>query len=527
MKRRLITAWLLLLSLVLAAGCASKPSDPTAPPPAKPAASQVGVYVNSSEVVIFWDPSDSFSNEIIVMHNLYETLLRYDPIADKFTPVLAEKYERSADGLTWTFTLRKGVKFHGSGKEMTAEDVKKSIERTRTRGKGAFFIWDAVDKIEAKDPTTVVFHLKYAAPLDLIAASSYGAFIFDVDYAESKGGESWFGQGNDAGSGPYTVESWKKGEDLVIKQHEGYWKGWEGKHFNKVIFKTVSEPSSRHQVVSSGEADFSNMMPYDMLKSYDGHATMEVRKQKSFENLLALFNTQRLSNPKLREALATAFPYESAVKNVAQGYAVQSKGIVPAGVWGHSANLTPRKEDLEKAKSLLAEAGVSTPKITITYNSGDDGQRQIVELWVANLTKIGVAAEARGMTWEAQLDLAKAKDPAQRQDVFMMYWWPDVTTPDSFHRSMFHTEKEISFNLGYYSNPAYDALIDEAVQLAGTDRTKAAAKYAEADQLLMKEAVVVPVYDIQYARVVKKTLKGYVDNPSYPHVVFWYDAYRE
>ncbi|MDB4896435.1 MAG: extracellular solute-binding protein family 5 [Firmicutes bacterium] len=522
--RSIMAAVLLPLSLLLAAGCAPKSSS--TPPPAQ-SGPQVGVYVNSSDVVIFWDPSDSFSNEIIAMHNLYETLLRYNPATDKFEPILAESYAHSTDAKTWTFTLRKGVKFHGSNKEMTAEDVKKSIERTMTRGKGAAFIWDAVDKIEVKDPTTVVFHLKYAAPLDLIAASSYGAFVYDVDYAESKGGETWFGQGNDAGTGPYTVESWKKGEDLVLNKFDGYRKGWAGKHFDKVVFKAVTEPATRQQVVNAGEADFVNMMPYDMLKGYENQPELAVRNAKSFENLFALINTKKITNPKVREALALAFPYDAAVNSVAQGYATQSRGIVPDGMWGHAASVPQRKTDTARAIALMAEAGAKDLKVTITYSSGDDAQRQIVELWVAELKKIGVTAEPKGMTWEAQLDLGKAKDPGQRQDIFLMYWWPDVTTPHSWHQSMFHSEKDVSFNLGYYSNPAYDAIIDDAVKLAGTDRAKAAARYAEADQLLYNDAVAIPIYDIQYARVVKKSLKGYVDNPSYPHVVFWYDVYRE
>ena len=111
---------------------------------------QVGVYVNSSEVVVFWDPSEGFSNEVIVMNNLYETLVRYDSVTGEFTPVLATSYESSADGLTWTFHLRKGVQFHTGG-EMDAEAVKFSIDRTIAGEKGAFYIWDPVESIEAKD----------------------------------------------------------------------------------------------------------------------------------------------------------------------------------------------------------------------------------------------------------------------------------------------------------------------------------------------------------------------------------------
>lgn len=512
--------------MFLATGCTSKGGDQPSPAPGPKPGIQIGTYMNSSDVVIFWDPSDSFSNEIIVLNNLYETLLRYDPASDKLLPILAESYTSENDGMTWTFKIRKGVKFHGSNREMTAEDVKKSIERTMTRGMGAAFIWDAVERIEAPDAETVVFHLSYASPIDVISASGYGAFIFDVDYAESKGGEEWFKQGNDAGTGPYTMEAWKKGEDLIITKYADYWKGWDGKHLDKVSYKTVAAPSTRQQMMSAGEADYTNNLPFDMLKSYDGNPTLEVKTQDSFQNLVALINTEKLS-PKVREALALTFPYESAVKDVAQGYATASRGIVPSKMWGHAKDLPLRQTDIEKAKSLLADAGAKDLKLSITYSAGDDAQRQIIELWAANLKAVGIETDPRSMTWEAQWDLAKAKDPAQRQDIFLMYWWPDVATPDTWHRNMFHSEPTINFNLSYYNNPAYDALIDEAVQVAATDRAQAASLYAQADKLLFDDAAVIPIYEIQYTRVVKKSLKGFVDNPAYPGVVWWYDTYHE
>lgn len=495
--------------------------------PETPGPPQVALYVNSSEVMVFWDPSDSFSNEIVAMNNMYETLLRYDPAADKMEPVLAEGYTRDDGGQTWTFTLRRGVKFHGSGREMTAADVKKSVERTSSRGQGAAFIWDAVDTIETPDDYTVVFHLKYPAPLDMVVASGYAAFVFDVDYAESQGGNDWFNQGQDAGTGPYTVDSWTKGQDLVLTRFDAYWRGWDGKHFDKVVFRGVEEVATRQQMLTSGDADFTNQLPYDMLPSFQNHPELEVTVAPSFQNLVALINTQRLSDTRVREALALSFPYEAAVQTVAAGYAVQGRGVVPVGMWGHATDVPLRGQALDRTRALLAEAGLADRKVLITYTSGDDAQRQIAEIWSADLQKAGVTAEVRGMPWEAQWDLAKATDPAQRQDVFMMYWWPDVATPDTWHRNMFHSEDTPVFNLSYYSNPDYDALIDAAVELAGTDRAAAAAKYAEADQVLYQDAALIPVYDIQYARVKKRSLRGYVDNPAYPHVVWWYDTFRE
>lgn len=511
-------------TLVLAAGC-GRPAD-RAGSGGRPAAGDVAVYVNSSEVMVFWDPADSFSNEIIAMNNMYETLLRVRPDGT-VEPLLAESYQSSEDGMTWTFHLRRGVKFHGSGDEMTAEDVKKSIERTIQRGKGASFIWDPVDRIEVKDKYTVVFHLKYPAPLDLIAAAGYGAFIYDVDYAESQGGEEWFNAGHDAGTGPYTVKSWTKGGDLVLTRFEDYWRGWEGKHFSTIVFRTIEEPATRRQAIESGDADFVNQLPYDSLQAFANHPQVEVVTSPSYQNLVALINTQKLKDRDVREALAWAFPYEAAVKEVAAGYATQARGVVPAGLWGHSEDLPTRRQDLDRARELLEKAGGIDHELLITYTSSDDAQRQIAELFASNLRSLGLQVEVRGMPWEAQWDLAKSPQPDQRQDVLLFYWWPEYATPDTFFRSMFRSEDEIVFNLAYYKNPEFDELIDRAARLAATDREQAAALYRQADEILFRDVPVIPVYDIQYARVKKKSLKGYVDNPAYPNVVFWYDVYRE
>ena len=122
------------------------------------------------------------------------------------------------------------MKFH-DGKPMTAADVKAAIDRTIKLNQGAAYIWGAVKSIDAPDATTVVFHLKYPAPIDLISSAGYAAFIYDTkavgldaDWAK------WFAQGHDAGTGPYTVAQWNKGQEieLRLKSFPGYWGGWSG-----------------------------------------------------------------------------------------------------------------------------------------------------------------------------------------------------------------------------------------------------------------------------------------------------------
>jgi len=487
---------------------------------------QIAVYAYSAEVMIGWDPSDAFSDEIVVMNNVYERLLDYDPFKDEIKPVLATSYEKSADAKTWTFYLRKGVKFHTGG-EMDADAVKFSIDRTINRGKGAAFIWDSVDRIEVVDKYTVRFHLKYPAALDLVAAAAYAAYIFDPNSADHE----WFTAGHDAGSGPYTFESYEGITRMVLKKFNDYWNGWEGKHFDKIAFVTVPEPSTRRLMIESGEADFSNRLPVTEIEALKGKPNVEIVQTPSYQNLIAQFNTEKppLDNKLVRRALAYAIPYEDIVEGVLRGYGRQSRGIIPYGLWGYSDRVKQYTLSFEAAKALLEEAGYPDGgfKLLLTYVAGDAQERRVAELWKEQLARLGIELEIRGMPWDPQWALARSPDPNARQDIFVMYWWPDYTHPQSFMLSLFGTEEEISFNLDYYSNPLYDNLINRAMRLSATDREEAVNIYAEAQNILMEDMPGLAFYDMEYVRPKSASLKGYLDNPSYPHVVFWYNCYRE
>ena len=129
------------------------------------------------------------------------------------------------------------------------------------------------------------------------------------------------------------------------------------------------------------------------------------------------------------------------------------------------------------------------------------------------------------MTWESQWDLGKS-DPQNAQDVFVMYWWPDYVSPISFLWSMFHSEDETLFNLGYYNNPEYDAMIEEADALSGSDKATAEEMFVEAQQVLAENAVSMFFYDLANTHLARSDIQGFVDNPAYPHVVFVYDLSR-
>ena len=488
---------------------------------------EVGVYAYDSEPYVYWDPADTFSNEIVVLQNVYETLLRYHPQKDEFEPVLAKSYSSSEDGLTWTFQLREGVKFHTGG-EMTAEAVKFSINRTMERGKGASFIWNPVDKIEVVDRYTVKFHLKYPAPVNLIASGSYAAYIYDPDHSE----HSWYAEGRDAGTGPYTIASHQGKEQVVIEKFEDYWGGWEGKHFEKVLFKKVSEPSTRRMMIEKGQADFTNRLPPTAIEALKGKQKVDIVETPSFQNLLALYNTAEdgpMSNRLVRKALSYALPYQNIVEDILEGYGRQSRGVVPYGLWGHSDKVRQYSYSPETAETLLKEAGYWEDglELQLTYVSGNEYERKIAQLWKSELADLNVDLEVRGMPWSSQVSLGQSPDPNKRQDIFLFYWWPDYPHPHSFLSAMFESRDDIQFNFTYYDSPLFDNLINRANSLSGINRDAAEKVYGAAQNILLEDAAGAPIYDMSYVRALNSSLKGYEDNPAYSHVVFWYDCYRE
>jgi len=476
-----------------------------------------------------WDPSVEFSDGIITLNNVYETLLRYDPLEDKFIKVLATDYALSSDGLTWTFYLRKGVKFH-DGTELNADAVKFSIDRTMRINRGAAFIWEAVDKINVVDDYTVEFKLKYPTPLDLVCSSSAAAFIMSPTAVKSHP-DNWLTAGNEAGSGPYKLENYRQErEEVVLTWYEDYWGGWEGNHFKKVIIKSVPEIATRRLLIERGEADFTSKLLFEDIAYLQDNENVNVSDSISFLTYRVTVNTQKgpLKNKLVRQALAYAFPYQDIINYCFEGYARQAKGPIPYGLWGHSEELFQYKYNLDKAKQLLEKAGYTNGgfKLLITYVAGDEQERKIAELFKANLTELNIDLETRGMPWESQWALAKDNNPEKRQDLMVINWWPDVCAPQSWLYACFYSQEIPLFNLGYYKNKEYDHLIDKAWREAGIDRGRSANTYIDAQKMLVEDCPEIFVCDAKNIFYLNKTFQGFKDNPAYPQVVFFYDTYR-
>ncbi len=523
--------------LISACGAPATPAPPEeavtpvppeeAPTPA-PAEENVATYAMVTSFADI-DPSISFSDDSVVVSNAYETLVWYSPPGSEemLTPGLATSWESSDDGLEWTFHLREGVLFH-DGTDFNADAVKYSVDRTMEMGLGASYIWDPVEEVEVVDDHTVRFRLSYPAPVDLIAASGYGSWMMSPTCTEAHDSE-WLNEGHDCGSGPYMIESRERGQRLVMARFDDYWGGWQEGQFHKVVFDIVEEPTVRQQMIEAGEADVTYQLARENLEALDARDDVTVYTNPSFQNLIGLLNHEKapLDDPLVRQAISYAFPYDDLITNVMMGAAVQAHGPVPSEMWGSSEELTQYDHDLDKARQLLDEAGYPDGgfDLLMTHATGDLDESQVGELWKAELAKLGINLEVQAMSWEPQWDLAMS-DPMAAQDVFVMYWWPDYVSPYSFLFNMFHCEEEILFNDGYLCDPEFDEMIDSANELSGSDRAEAERLFVEAEQRLIDNADAVFFYDVVNEHVLRSDIKGYADNPAYPHVVYFYNLSR-
>ena len=494
--------------------------------PAAEAKSNTATYAMYGDIKD-WDPSIAFSLEVMMLVNVYEPLLWYNPpgAKDQFTPALATRWSVSDDGLAWTFKLRRGVTFH-DGTPFNAAAAKAALDRTIAMKKGAWYIWASVSAIEAPAEDTLVIRTKSPQPIDLIASSQYGAYMFSPTAAAK--GTDWFNQGNAAGTGPYTVRQWVKGQQVVLEKNPDYWGGWTDKNFDRVFLKVVTENATQVQMLRSGEADFISLVPADAVATLNSEPGIVATSIPSWKNSQYLINTQKAptDNKKFRQALTHLWDYQTVVNDIYAGHAEVGRGPIPATMWGHDSRIQAPTFDIEKARALIAESGVPAAKrkVTMAYIGTSEEYKNSALLFQERARQAGVEVELLPGPWGVIWDRAKNLETAP--NLQSMTWWPTYATPNDWLIGLFRTEKKALFNLSHYANPAFDKVLDEGVALEGVDRDAAIARYSEAQEMLMDDAVAIFYADIKTRVARRADIRGLEVNPAY-NAVFFHRLWRQ
>jgi peptide/nickel transport system substrate-binding protein len=466
------------------------------------------------------DPAFAYGSESIALNNCYENLIWYNPPGSEelLTPGLATSWEPNEDSTEWTFHLREGVTFQ-DGEPFNADAVEATFEHYwAAEGAGCSWIWGAVEEVEVVDDYTVKFHCTEPTALDLISTTGYCGGMMSPAAADKP--KEWFDAGVCVGTGPYTIESFESGQRLIMTRFDDYWGGWKENQFDKVVFEIVNDPTVQLQMIEGGEADFFFMTPPDKASELQAMDNLQVHFDPSFRHVYYLLNTQvpPLDDVRVREALAWSYPYDDIIERTGGSW-TQSRGMVPITMWGHCEDCVQYHQDLDKARELLAEAGYPDGgfELELTYIPTSPDETWPSELWPYALQELGIDLKLLPLTWTAQGELMTS-GPEGAQDIFTGIWWPDWVTPMSDLYGVYGCE--VYYNAAYYCNPEFDEMINEASRLTGVDRERATELFIEAQKLLEKDVVTIPIADVPVISVLSADIEGYVFNPAYTRVPF-------
>lgn len=480
-----------------------------------------GVFAQSKQLIIA-DSTDASSLDPHVQNDgqseqvvdlLYNTLLKFKPDGT-IVPDLAESWTVSADKRTWTFVLKKGVKFH-NGKEMTAADVKATYER---------FMADTADgkrlvvkqktkmlkKVDVIDKYTVAIttDAPYGPMMSLLSNRSLA--VMDPAVFNKYGADTGTNVQSVVGTGPYKIVSWKKDEEIVLERFAGYF--GEAAKTERLLLRVIPEATSRVIALENGEIDFIKQFPAeDFARLAKGPKTQIVQTPSVGSRLFRFgCNDPIIANTKVRQAIVYAVDRQAIIEGLFPGQAVDSVGPLTPVVWGH-VNLGVIKRDVAKAKKLLAEAGypngfktkiVTTPRYAKAV--------ELSEAIAANLKDIGIDAEIEVLEWSVILPLWSGVTPKVfNQPIFIMGAGTSMMDADGGLRGLYTTTETGTNeqNYGFYSNKEVDKLVNGA--MSETDPQKRYAMYKRAQEILyLEDPVAIWLFDRPTTVAASAKVKG-------------------
>jgi len=458
----------------------------------------------------------------------YEGLIALEGSAtDKYVPVLAESWKANDDKSVWTFTMRAGVTFH-DGSSVDAEVVRASFERFLTMGLGPAgamrrFIQDPA-QITAPDERTVVFDCGEPQPLlEAYLSSQYGPLIMNVPVAmqnETDGdfGHAWAQLNEEGlGTGPYRIVEFEPEQQLVLERYDDYWGGWEGNHFDRVIFRVISENETRRQLIEQGEVDIVDNLTPEANEALAANSDLVIDRSYSAEvDYLILTEAGPLATPEARQAMCWAFPYDEVIEGVFRGYGKRAIGGVSELVAGFDPETFQYTTDLDKARELLAAADVPEgTELVLTMETGYEDVKAAVQLFQQNLSQIGINLSIQEVDLSTFTGFIFGDMPAEeRPNMMPWFWWPDYN--DAYN----HLYPQIACdqwgsagtNAGYYCNERVQELFDATRD--EPDPAKYQAALSEIQQIISRDDPSAIYYmQRQWTTVLRNDIEGFVFNP--------------
>jgi len=402
---------------------------------------------------------------------VYDVLVGRKKGSSEPDPRLAVSWRVSPNARVYTLKLRERVKFH-DGSDFNAEAVRYSIERANHFKVGAGWVLEDVEKFEVVDPATVRFTLKQPNALFLSWLDS----LFIVSPAHVRKNErrpgdyaaDFYADGAN-GTGPYRVTQRIPGDKVFLERFDGYWNGWQPKHFRRIVQWEVGEATTQRLMLERGELDAIRLFSSDDVRAMRRSADLVINETPSTNQFYIRLNMAQgpTTDARVRKALAYAFDFKLFYQ-IEDQFGPSDGPCVSEFMDGWKPSGLINEANMSRAQQLLREAGVGPFRITFLYPTGVEWERRAAEIWQNNLKQLGVTVDIRTQTWPTMFAKLVAwkdtRDTATMENSYGQLWGVRYADTHAYLNFMYRSDAigGAGRNMMYYNNPEVDRMIDQA-----------------------------------------------------------------
>jgi len=472
--------------------------------------------------VTFLRSVDSLSADPVLWHNpdiwpflsVYEQLVKVGDDGISLAPGLAEKWDTSADGLTYTFHIRNGVKF-SDGSDLSTDDIIWSLQRAKADQKGGWnFSLMQVKDITAPDANTVVITVTGVWAPFLSDVSLFNGSIISKAFATKVGEANLTSQA--MGTGPFSLKDWKRSDHVTLAKNPNYWVA-DRPYLDEVVLKQVPNTNSQILQVKGGQADGiigQGDVALNQVPDLEKDSNLQVLKFLSTYNNFVILNTKNapLNDVKLRQALNLATDKQSIITTILFGNAEISNSFMPNGMLYWNKDQPAYPFDIDQANKLMAESQ-SPNGVTISFQipSGNQLQVQIATALKAMWEKIKVNLDIQ------QLDAAvvRQNNLDEKYESMLSGWTNDIIDPDELVSYAILPESNDNYHTGW-QDPQAISLAHQAQTTL--DPAKRQQLYYQIQQIHKDAAPFVYLFVLPYIDVLNVKVKGFFHHPMGQYV---------
>ena len=452
-----------------------------------------------------FDPIKSAQNaDNWVFSNVFDVLVRVDKNGTRLEPGLAQSWDISPDGKTYTFTLR-DAKF-SNGEPVTAQDAVFSLLRIRDNP-GSLWrdSYSIIAQAEAPDAHRLVITLKSPSAPFLSQLALPNVSILPEKVVKSMGEEAFAEK--PVGSGAFSVKQWTRGEKVVLVKNPYFWQADRVK-LDGVEWLTLPDDNTRMLKVQAGELDAALSVPFSRIASLQKDPNLAVQLDRSTREDHLLINHEHgaLAKVEVRQALDFAIDKKAIVDTVTFGFGHIANSYIPEGALFHYADNLQRPYDPVKAKQMLQAAGAADLKLNYVVNAGDEVDEQIAILLQQQLAKAGVTVNLQKVDPSQSWDMLVAG----QYDISVMYWTNDILDPDQ--KTTFVLGHDANMNyMTRYHNDQVKALV--AAARLEMNLAKRQQMYIDLQKMAKADVNWIDLYYSPYRNVSRKNIKDFNQNP--------------